>query len=341
VTKAIAIPKRELPAQRGFDPFAELVDKFFTRKSPETLRQYRSALRRFAEWFGHESPVVALGMLCKMSKGEAHLVVQRWVDAMDAAELAPATIQQRLSILRNFIELASATERCAWTLSRTVRGPRVEADDDVLPLGSAEQGRAEWLKLRAYLEGRVADAAVRLRNGTIRHRVAVLLLRDLALLRVMYACAMRRVDASRVDVVNVDVENHVIATRGKGKRRVKGKPLPKPTAEVVAHWMRVRAAWLKECGRSSPALFISEKSERIGERAISHMIERRCKEAGVDLKPHDFRRLCITRGLEKADGNYGAAMKISGHVKPETLFRYDMRRRQQPHELAERIDEDD
>lgn len=304
----------------------ELLKAWLAGKSPGTVRGYQGALAHLGRFLSEQmrreisSAAAVVGTIVGMSQGDAHFMLQLWTGSMADAGVARSTVAWRLSAVRSVLDLAVATGRCAWSLR--MRTPKMDAGGATHTVVEAKSGREAWLRLRGHLEGSQQWAEVR----------------DLAMFRLMHDCALRRFEVCGLDLEHVDLERMVIAIRGKGRQRRELVPLPEPTAKALIAWLVVR-------GKAGRPLFTNaDRSRKGGGRltpgGLSSVLARRRRELGIELRPHDLRRLGITRALELNSGDIAKTMPYSRHKNPQTLVGYDVRRREIPRATASGVADD-
>lgn len=142
--------------------------------------------------------------------------------------------------------------------------------------------------------------------------------RDAALIAIMCACGLRR-----IEVVRLKKESYIseeIAAYGKGNKH--------RTVPVTARWQPFIERWVKTLESGAP-MFADEFGKPITRAALSYAVNqffesvnlRRSK--GELFSPHDFRRSFITRVSSKSD--ISIAQKLCGHVSIASTVLYDKR----------------
>lgn len=334
---------------------AHLLDRWLKTKSAPTVRAYEEDLERFAVW------AVAVG---RMEPPATARVVVAWLLSQTAAEaseivydyraellaqtpkraakgrtsLAPATINRRLSAIRSVIKAGQDLHYIDWTIriagvdnpDKVPPKPVVLEDEDQ---GDGDYGRRAVIRLRAYL-----DAMCESEDGLERE----LALRDRAIVRLLYDCALRR-----MEVVGFDWPEHVDTRRGLlhvlGKDRETREPFPldQPIADTVRAWIAAR-------GREPGPLFVpldrrhrGKSMPRLSLGGVNKIVARIRTAAGVAIKPHDFRRVAVTRALELHGGDAAKVMAFSRHRNIATVVRYNLQRKDMPREIARSVARDD
>jgi integrase/recombinase XerD len=147
-------------------------------------------------------------------------------------------------------------------------------------------------------------------------------LRDRALMEVLYATGVRRMEVTKLRVDDVDRERGVVWVReGKG-----GKDRVVPTGERALAWVGKYLAEARPqlaISGGEGRLFVSATGEGLTPSGVTHLVRRRVLESGIGKKGgcHLFRHTCATLMLEGgADIRY--IQEMLGHAKLETTQIY-------------------
>lgn len=159
-----------------------------------------------------------------------------------------------------------------------------------------------------------------------RARRDALVLRDRALLELLYGSGVRVAELCGLDLAQLSL--------GEGERtaRVLGKgnkermvPLGRKAAEAVEAWLEVRAVLAHPRTRfvDPHALFLSTRGRRLNTRAVQLLV-RRYGLAGAgraDLHPHALRHTCATHLLD-GGADLRVIQEMLGHASLSTTQRY-------------------
>ena len=144
-------------------------------------------------------------------------------------------------------------------------------------------------------------------------------LRDVALLRLLHDLGLRRGEAVRLDVEDVDLPGNRIFLLSRGRSWKEPVTLPEPTRAALA-------AWLEACGSEPGPLFVNfdraGKGQRLTGAAVYHIVGWLGAKAGLTVRPHGLRHLAITTALDRTNGDMRAVATFSRHQDLRTLSRY-------------------
>jgi site-specific recombinase XerD len=285
--------------------------------------------RRLANlWLEHLDRETAAGALSPRTAASYARNIEGWLDWLDLEGVtrpSPDTVRTYQAHLMEALRPASvnaymAAVRClyAWAesrdiypaIGRSVKGLKVRKDE---PLDCLE--RTDVARLLALIEGESEGA-----------------LRDRALVRVMFATALRLVSLVGLNVSDLDTVAGVLRYRAKGDRdKARTAYLPPAALAALKEYMEARgelcpdAPLFAGAGNRSRGERLTDRSMR---RIVVGLMERaghvrrdgdgRLVNPGV-FSAHSIRRSAVTsaydaRGLD-------AAQVLAGHASPETTKR--------------------
>lgn len=137
--------------------------------------------------------------------------------------------------------------------------------------------------------------------------------RDAALIVVLFACGLRRVEAVRLRREHYDPEAQQLKARGK-RNKERQVPVPPEWAPVLdRHWQQLPPR---------APMFSSEKGP-LTRDGVSYLVAAFVERAGAKhFTPHDLRRTFITNVCKK---DVLTAQKLAGHSSPAVTAIYDRR----------------
>ena len=134
--------------------------------------------------------------------------------------------------------------------------------------------------------------------------------RDLAVLELLYATAIRVGELCGLDIDDVDTERHVVRVLGKG-RKERVVPYGAPASEALDAWLRQGRPELATTANA--ALFLGARGGRIDPRTVRRVVHERLADiGGTDMGPHGLRHTAATHLLE-GGADLRSVQEILGH----------------------------
>ncbi len=267
--------------------------------SPHTVRAYRGDLATLAEFVERRGaePDPALFDL---------ELLREWVWAQNEAGLGAATLARRTSTLRGFTAWLARTGRAPADAGARLRAPRPGRH---LP--------------RVLSRAQVDELFVQLAARASGHDPMAL--RDLAIIELLYASALRVSELVGLDLADVDDERRTVRVLGKGaKERIVPFGVPAHRA-LTAYRERGRPALAVGAvgvgGRD--ALLLGARGARLSTRAAYQLVATLL----VDLPgsgpagPHAFRHTAATHLLD-GGADLRAVQELLGHASLGTTQIY-------------------
>jgi site-specific recombinase XerD len=266
--------------------------------STQTIRSYRNDLKLF-DAFLEKHSIRKLGHV-------DHAVITKYIEQMQSIEnprygrtgLADATIGRRLSSLSSYFEFVRATG------DTTLRNP----------IKDLPQNR--WTKNREPkpVDSQVLDILM-LGITNLRDRI----LFALFLATGLRISAMRQLDRDTITITEVigDGEDRV-----ESKGKVLGKGGKIRTFFVDADTMELYSEYVATRTDNHPALFLSERKQRMSVRAIQYTLQAWCKKLAIShINVHRLRHSFATR-LINGDIPAMVLRELMGHESFTTTLRY-------------------
>src|SRR3954471_10937640 len=192
-----------------------LVNLFLAGRNPRTLAAYQADLEDFRRYMRAPTLANAAHWLLEDPPIVANEFARIYQSKMIERGLQAATVNRRLATLRSLVKFANTLGLVSWTLS-------VE-NLPVLPYRDTDGPDREGF--RAMLAAAGAQPGPK---G----------LRDVALLRLLHDLGLRRGEAVRLDVEDVDLPGNRILILGRGRSQKKEPvTLPEPTRAALAAWL--------------------------------------------------------------------------------------------------------
>ena len=148
-----------------------------------------------------------------------------------------------------------------------------------------------------------------------------LVLRDRALVELLYATGLRVGELVGLDWPDVDLGGRVLRVTGKGgKERM--VPFGRPAAEALRAWLQVWEG-LRAPDLPGEPVFLSSRGGRLPDRSVRRVLDRWAAAAGVaaGVHPHTLRHTFATHLLE-AGADLRAIQELLGHSSLSTTQKY-------------------
>ena len=301
-------------AAKGHD-LRSVLSAWASGLADSTATTYAADLECFARFCQRERDE-ALQWLFSMPGPQANAIVLLYREHLEGHRQAngkpysTALVCRRLSALRSVSRIARVVGLFRGEIE--ISGPAIFAVRDTRGPGPEIVGR--MVRLLEAQANKGCPAA----------------LRDLAIVRLLHDCALRRVEVVRLHVEDVSPSELQIKPKGP-RAAVAIVPMPRACSAAVRAWLDVVAG-------SGPLFPGRAAGSPIAPSTINRMIARRGAEVGdPHVRPHGLRHTAITTALDLSGGDVRAAASLARHRNPSTTLRYDDRAREAARELAEKI----
>lgn len=212
-----------------------------------------------------------------------------------AQGLAPRSVQRRLSAVRSFCNYLLRERALRGNPAHEVRAPKAARR---LPHTLDADQMAKLLEARPEED---------------------LLVRDHALMELLYSSGLRLAELVGLDLPDLDLRDRTVRVLGKGKKS-RIVPVGKKAVQALGRWLALRAARVKP---AEAAVFVGINGRRLGARAVQRRIAawaRRLK-LGVPVHPHLFRHSFASHLLESS-GELRGVQELLGHADVSTTQIY-------------------
>ena len=285
-----------------------VVNEFLRGRKATTRRAYAGDLQYFATFIGAADAEEGARLFLERGRGEANAVVLSYRNFMVERGLAPNTVNRRLAAVRSLVKMARMCDVVQWGLD--VGNVKAEAYRDTAGPG-------------VDAVRKMIDAAGKGKN---RHKA----LRDVAMLRLMADCGLRRAEVLGLDVCDYDTAGKV-RILGKGRSEKEWVSLPGFVHDAISAWLGAR-------GITPGPLFTNfdrgGRSGRLSGSALYSIVKKYGTAAGVDARPHGLRHTAITRALDATGGDVRRVAMFSRHSDIRVLTRYDDARHDHAGDIA-------
>lgn len=145
-------------------------------------------------------------------------------------------------------------------------------------------------------------------------------IRDQAMFELFYSSGLRLSELSALNIDDIDLEDKTVAVlHGKGdKSRL--LPIGSKAVNAIKCWLTERD---KMNSADQPALFLSNRNKRLGQRSIQLRLDQWCKNKGIDehIHPHMLRHSFASHLLESSQ-DLRAVQELLGHSNISTTQIY-------------------
>jgi len=147
-----------------------------------------------------------------------------------------------------------------------------------------------------------------------------LVLRDQALMELVYSSGLRLAEVISLDIDTIDFRDAALVVTGKGGK-TRHLPVGAPALNAVKAWLKARALLVKN--EQEKALFVSRQGSRINARSVQSRLSKAARERGLGqhLHPHMLRHSFATHMLE-ASSDLRGVQELLGHANLSTTQVY-------------------
>lgn len=148
------------------------------------------------------------------------------------------------------------------------------------------------------------------------------LLRDCAILELLYASGLRVSELVGLDLRKVNFGDGIVLVRGKGnKERI--VPFGSKAREAMTAYLPAREKVLRDHKTASTALFLNARSGRLTTRSIDRLLKKYIRQFGPNVKvsPHSLRHAFASHLLAEG-ADLRAIQEMLGHKSLSTTQKY-------------------
>lgn len=146
-----------------------------------------------------------------------------------------------------------------------------------------------------------------------------LVVRDLAMLELLYSSGLRLAELVSLDINTVDLRDASLRVTGKG-RKSRQLPVGRKAIAALERWLDCRG---QLADYSEQALFVSQQGKRLSQRSVQARLARWGLQNGLQerLHPHRVRHSFASHLLESS-GDLRAVQELLGHADISTTQIY-------------------
>lgn len=256
------------------------------RKSPQTVKAYVGDVQSFLEY--------ATAITSDITDIDQY-VIREWL-ASDYEHHQASTIGRRIASIRAFFKWAKSAGIVTVNPALAIKSPKKPQS---LPKFLSQKQMTQMLQ---------------------RESDEVIAVRDIAILELLYATAIRVSELCGLDVADINFEEMSIRVIGKGnKERI--VPFGAPCRGAMEKWISLRSS-IKSVEKQ-PALFLGARGKRIDARVVREVVYKTIEALGEieKLGPHAIRHSAATHMMESG-ADLRTLQEILGHSNLSTTQIY-------------------
>lgn len=145
--------------------------------------------------------------------------------------------------------------------------------------------------------------------------------RDKAMFELVYGCGLRLSEVTGLNLLDV-LDDHILNVNGKGGKQ-RRLPIGEHAWRAVQDWLLWRVQFITSAAPDEPALFLSQRGGRLGNRQVAKRLAQLATKQGMDthISPHKLRHSFATHVLESS-GDLRAVQELLGHANLATTQVY-------------------
>jgi len=272
--------------------------QFERNASPHTLRNYRSDLEQFRDFLKDGDPTAAVDVYSVTA-----LRIRGYLSFLFSNARKKSSIGRKLAAIRAFFKYLSREHLLNQNPAPAVSTPKL---DKTLPRIMTEE------ETNTFLD-QVAKAA---------ERPTPALLRDRAILELLYASGLRVSELVGLDLRAVNFGDGMVLVRGKGdKERI--VPFGSKARHAIENYLPARERTLMKWKTGNPALFLSARGGRLTTRSVHRLVKAYVRRFGpnVRVSPHSLRHAFASHLLTEG-ADLRAIQEMLGHTSLSTTQKY-------------------
>jgi len=266
--------------------------------SPHTVRNYHSDLVQFRDFLAQGQP----GSKVSLKSIDA-LRIRGFLAFLFEKEKKKTSIARKLAAVRAFFKFLSRDRALAENPAAAVSTPKLAR---TLPRIMSEEEMNDFLD-------RVGQAA---QSGDPA------LVRDRAILELLYASGLRVSELTGLDLRNVNFGDGIVLVRGKGdKERI--VPFGSKAREALTAYLPAREKVWRENKTMVAALFLNARGGRLTPRSVDRLLKKHIRRFGANVKvsPHSLRHAFASHLLAEG-ADLRAIQEMLGHKSLATTQKY-------------------
>jgi integrase/recombinase XerC len=273
-------------------------------RSPHTRAAYERDVAEFVAWAergGCPGGPAALD----------HRTLRRFLAYLDTRGFARTTIARKAASLRGylrFLRRQGVIDRDLGALLRAPKGvnrlPRVIRNDEANDL----------------LDDVVSGVDLVGADDDADPAAVAVVLRDLAVLEVLYGAGLRVSECCGLRVADCDLDRGLVTVVGKGSK-VRRVPIGAPAVDALTAWVQRGRVIFETTESPSDVVFLNRRGRALTPRDARRVLERHPLPDGRAVHPHALRHAYATHLLE-GGADLRAVQELLGHADLATTQIY-------------------
>lgn len=275
-------------------------------RSPHTRAAYERDVAEFVTWAERGGCPGGPGAL-------DHRTLRRFLAYLDTRGFARSTIARKAAALRaylRFLRRQGVLDRDLGSLLRAPKGasrlPRVIRTEEANDLLDDMTDTVDLVTA----EAEDGDDPV----------VVAVVLRDLAVLEVLYGAGLRVSECCGLRITDCDLDRRLVTVLGKGSK-VRRVPIGAPAVDALAAWLDRGRPALARSDSPGDLVFLNQRGRVLTPRDARRILERHPLPDGRAVHPHALRHAYATHLLE-GGADLRAVQELLGHADLATTQIY-------------------
>lgn len=270
----------------------------FSGKTEKTKEVYLNYVMEFVDYFKNID-------LLSLKKKDINQYMESIRTREDGSERSASWRNAVLSGIRDFYQFLVENELIESNPCATVRPPRENGDREVVAMSLDEIKLLQQNILLGMGSEKARASQVKWKN------------RDMSIILLGCTTGLRCTAITEINVEDIDFDNQTIKVIEKGnKYRVIN--VGDKTMDALKAWKLDRDRMITD---ETDAFFISNRKQRISQKAISHLIEKYTTNINKHITPHKMRSSCATNLYEQT-GDIYLVQEVLGHKNIANTRRY-------------------
>jgi len=292
---------------------AEFMRGYFSThdRRMKTKTAYHSDLRQFQSFVGEDVGLLSLD----------GTKIELWADHLRREGYSPASIRRKIVSLRVFcfywLRRGGLSESPFWrvrlSFGRIEQLPRTLTKREIRALLAQAWRNYSVVEVGSGAAGDVARSPNQASSRGYR------VLRNLALIDLLFATGMRVGEAASLDIGDFFTEEGVFRVQGKGGRDRLAFVVDKETIHIQREYLKART----RIETAHPAFFLNSSAGRLSTQGIANVIVQLRRQAKIErhITPHMLRHTVATLLLRNG-ADIRVVQEFLGHTSIATTQRY-------------------